>query len=663
MKHFGITPKLVQRRGSTLIMAIIFLLAVSVLVISIFDRSTQNISTTSRRINDPVTTTIAESGIEKAVWCLNNLTATATECPKDAQGKYVGETDVVLGRGSYTSSVSASGQTATITVTATTAGLGGGSVKQVQATLVQAASLNPSFQFGVQTGEGGIVMSNNASVIGNAYTNGSITGSNGSSVTGDAILAVSSPVTDGISDAAVSPLLTKNVGDAANTIYLAQQFVSGVNDSVYSIDFKLAKHGVGPPGLTAYIYTDDAGIPGTNISGSGQDLNAAFPYDSPGGWENGWTNQIFNPGSVLLQGTSYWLVLKSASSNSAKYWTTVRSADDTTYSTGTAKVGSGLTGTCPAAGSVCPLNYDIAFRLKMGGQYPTLDVPTVGGNAFSHIIKDTTIGQHAYYQSLDGTVKANGGAATCSLTSSTYCHANSVDQPPQNFPISDAEIAQMEAIAAAGGVTTCSPTCTLTDGTTVGPRKYVGDVSIEGGATVTLGGTIWVQGNFTLDNNVILQLDPAYGTNNGIIIADDTADIVNGGRIIFSNNGDLRGSANASCTGTPKRCSDGLNKNNNCSVAADCPMNAIMAISKNADPAQVISAIEVSNNLSAGVLYAPYGLVSIKNNASLKEVTAQKLSLAPNTSIKYMTGLASAIFTSGPGASWQLQPGSYRIVD
>lgn len=653
MKPSATTPESRARRGNTLLMAIVFLVAISGLVLSLYSRSTQNVATSSRRVNDPFTLSVAESGIEKAVYCLNNPGASQSDCPR-VGGVYVGETDRVVGNGSFTSTVSTFGNTTTVTVTATTTGLGGTSTKQVVATLTQAASINPSLLFGVQTGEGGITMGNNASVIGNVYTNGSITGGNGSSVTGDAILAVSNPVTDAVSDPSVSPLLTKNFGDASNTIYLAQQFVSGVNDSVYSIDFRLAKHGAAPA-VTAYIYSDDAGTPGTDISDGGQALNAAFPADSPGGWENGWTNQVFNTNPILLQGTTYWLVLKAASSNSSKYWTTVRSSDDSGYANGTAKVGASL-------GTLSALNYDLSFRIKMGGQYPTLSVPTVGGNAYSHIINDTTIGDHAYYQVVDDDVKANGGAVTCSLTPNSHCHPGADDQPPQNFPISEAQITQVEAVAAAGGTVTCSPTCTLTDGMAIGPKKYVGDVDFVNGAVVTLQGSVWIQGNLTVANNAVIQLDQGYGSTNGIIVVDNPNDRVLSGRLAFSNNGDLRGTGNASCTGTPKRCSDGINKNNTCSVASDCPLNSIMAISMNADPALATPAIDVSNNLSAGVLYSPNGLVRISNNAVLKEVTAQKLSLEPNTSIKYMTGLASAIFSSGPGASWQLQSGTYQII-
>lgn len=658
MKHFAIIPNRSIRRGDTLLMSVIFLLAVSVIVITLFDRTAKNISVTSRRINDPVTTGIAESGIEKAVYCLNNAAITAPTCPRDAQGKYIGESSVVIGKGSYTTSVSASGQTATISVTAATAGLGGGSSKQIEATLTQAASLNPAFQFGVQAGEGGIRMEENASVIGNVYTNGSITGANNSSVTGDAILAVSGETLDVTSNPPGT--LIKNVADADNTVYIAQKFVSGVNDTVHSIELKLARNSSPVPNLTAYIYTDNSNNPGTNISGSGQVLNTSlFPSTSPSGWENGWTKQMFNPNSILLQDTAYWLVLKAASTSNLRFWTTVRSSDDTAYIDGTAKAGSAL-------GSLDALGYDIAFRINVGGQYPTLEVPTVGGNAYSHIIEDTTVGKHAYYQVLEDTVKANGGGEICTLTPcpSCYCHPASTDQPPQNFPISGAQIAQLEAIAEAGGTVTCSSTCTIPSGSSIGPKKYIGNVAINNHAVVTLTGTVWVKGNLSLDNGAILQLDAGYGTDNGIIIADNPDNITSGGTIAFSNNGDLRGSSNASCTGptNAKRCSDGLNKNNSCSVAGDCPMNSIMAISMNADPTLTTSAISVSNNLSAGVLYAPYGLASIQNNANLKEVTAQKLYLANNATIKYMTGLASAIFSSGPGASWQLKPGSYHIV-
>src|SRR5262249_47003403 len=142
----------------------------------------------------------------------------------------------------------------------------------------------------------------------------------------------------------------------------------------------------------------------------------------------------------------------------------------------------------------------------------------------SHNIQDTTITSHAYYKALSGTVKAHNGSETCSLVSGTYCHPNSGDQPPQNFPLSSAQITQMEAQAAAGGTTTCSPTCTIADGQTFGPRKYLGDVLIDANnGRVTLGGTVWVAGNLTISNGATVQLSAGYGTNSGTIVVDDPA--------------------------------------------------------------------------------------------------------------------------------------------
>ncbi len=653
MLRFATIPNFRRPSGQNLVLSIVFLAAISIVVLALLGRSTYHTQTTSYQVNTQGAIQVAESGIEKAVFCLNNPGNT-TDCPGNPN--FTGESNIAVGNGTFSSTVSGSGNSRTIEVTGSVKGFLGTSTKQLQVTLTTSTT-STSFQYGVQAGEGGISLDNNAKINGNAYTNGSIIGTNGSSLTGDAVLAVSSPSTDQSADPAVSPLYTKNFGDASSTQYLAQSFVSGVNDTVYSFDLKLAKHNSPTSTITLYIYSDNAGNPGTDLSGSGQVVNVSIPNDSPAGWENGWTNQLFSPNTILLPNTTYWLVLQISSSNSSKYWTTVRSVDDTTYPLGTTKVGS-------STDSMTALNYDLAFRIKVGGQNPTLNIPTVGGNAYSHIMTDTTVGKDAYYQLATGGVKANGGSEQCTGSSGTHCHPNSTDQPPQNFPLSSAQITQMEAQAAAGGTTTCSPTCTITDGSTVGPRKYVGDVVIDANnGHVTLSGTVWVKGNFTITNGATLQLTSGYGTNSGTIVVDDSSDPANKGLITLNNGGNLIGNY-ASCTGSPQRCSGGKNSGQACAVNTDCPNdNYIMLISMNADPSLSAKAIDVSNNLTAGVLYAPYGLVDISNNANLNEVTAQKIHLNNNCQITYQTGLASVIFTSGPGGSWTYQKGSYEIVN
>lgn len=651
MKRFATIHKSFHR-GSALIMTVIFFVAIGVVVVALLDRSRFHVTSTSYQINSQTSTQVAESGIEKAVYCLNNPN-NSTDCPGNPA--YTGESNVSIGRGTVTTAVSGSGNSRTITSTATVRGILGTTTRQLQVTLTTTTA-SASFQYGVQAGEGGISLDNNAKIIGNAYTNGSITGTNGSAITGDAVLAVSSPSTDQISDPAVSPLYTKNFGDASSTTYLAQSFVSGVTSSIYSLDLKLAKHNSPSSSVTLYIYSDNSGNPGTNISGSGQALSVSIPNDSPAGWENGWTNQIFSPNTVLLPSTTYWLVLAVSSSNSSKYWTAVRSGDDTTYGSGTTKVGSSTSG-------MTALNYDLAFRINVGGVFPTLSVPTVGGNAYSHNIDNTNITADAYYQALSGTVKAHNATEMCAPSGGTHCHPGAADQPPQNFPLSSSQITQMEAQAAAGGTTTCSPTCNIPDGQSIGPRKYVGDLVLgDNNSTILLTGTVWVVGNLTITNGSVLQLAPGYGTNSGTVIVDDPSNPATKGQILLSNNGNLKGNY-AACAGSPKRCSTGEKSGQACTVDTDCPNgNYIMTISMNASPGFTASAIDVSNNLAAGVLYAPLGLVSISNNASLNEVTGQKIALANNCEITYQTGLASVIFTSGPGGSWAYQKGTYQVL-
>lgn len=562
---------------------------------------------------------LAESGIDRGLWCLNH--------PANCPANYSGET-TTQGAGSYTLTLTTAGSKKIATSVATVHK----QTHTIQTTVQNTSSTNASFFYGVQTGVGGVTMSNNASIVGNLYTGGSVTGSNGSSITGDVILTPGSPTLDVVSNPPVSPLNTRTLGDASSTTYLAQSFVSGFDNKVYSIDAKLAQHGSPTSAVTLYIYTDNAGSPGTNLSGSGQTVTVAIPADTSPGWETAWTNQVFNPGTTLIAGTKYWLVMKVSATNATKYWVSVKDTTDTSYSNGTAKISSNGTSWNTGCTTAC----DIALRTNMGGVEPTLNIPTVGGNAYAYKIDNTNIGKDAYYQQLDDTVKANtiGIAETClTSTDGTHCHRNSTDQPAQNFPLSDAQIATMEAQAAAGGTVTCSPTCNI--GTsTIGPKKYVGDVTITNSAVVTLNGTVWVSGNIIISNGAILKLASSYGSNSGVIIADDPSNPTTKGSVTLSNNGDLQGNGTAD--------------------------TYIMVIGMNADPTFVTPAITVANNLTAGILYAQNGLVTISNNAALKEVTAQQLSLSNNASVTYQSGLASIVFTSGPGGAWQIQPKTWQ---
>jgi hypothetical protein len=566
---------------------------------------------------------VSETGIDRAIWCLNH----STQC---ASG-YSGETQAI-GAGSYTVAVTPSGSSKILTSTGTV----NSQARTVEVTVTNQSSTEASFYYGVQAGVGGFQLSNNAFINGNVYSMGSVLGSNGSYITGDAILTISNPTQDAVSNPSVSPLNTLTFGSNGSTNdVIAQSFVPTVSDRVYSIDLKIAKTNSPTSTVTVLVYSDSGNNPDADLTSGGQVLSVAVPNDTPAGWEAGWTTQTFTPSTnpVLTAGQKYWLVLRTNTTSSTRYWKVVRSTDDTPYANGTAKI-DGDTTAMPAA---CAGGCDIAFRMNMGGVPPTLNIPNVNGNAYSRTITNTTIGQKAYYQNLSGTVRANGGSDTCTEgENGPYCFDDTPDQPPADFPISEAQVTQMEAQAEAGGITTCTPTCTLASGTIIGPQKYVGDLVITNSAVITLAGTVWVDGNITLSNNAILQLSSGYGTSSGIIIADSPSARTVAGKISLSNNGDLRGNAN--------------------------PGTYIMALSMYRDPADLQSAVDVANNLTAGIVYAPEGMITIANNAGLKEVTARKISLLNNASVTYESGLASVVFSNGPGGSWAIQDQSWREV-
>lgn len=121
---------------------------------------------------------IAEAGIEKAVWKLNN------------QGGYNGETGTVFGNGVYNVTVTnLSSNSKIIKADAFVPNATNPSGKRTVAVKVTTGTTNISFNYGVQVGAGGLEMSNSSQIIGNVYSNGNITGNNSARIRGSATAA------------------------------------------------------------------------------------------------------------------------------------------------------------------------------------------------------------------------------------------------------------------------------------------------------------------------------------------------------------------------------------------------------------------------------------------------------------------------------------------
>lgn len=74
-------------------------------------------------------------------------------------------------------------------------------------------------------------------------------------------------------------------------------------------------------------------------------------------------------------------------------------------------------------------------------------------------------------------------------------------------------------------------------------------------------------------------------------------------------------------------------------------------------------AIELNGNASGGVFYAQNGILQVNSNSHPVAITAKKLILNSNAQIWYDEGLPVQGFTSGPGGTWEIKPGSIVIIN
>lgn len=165
---------------------------------------------------------LAEAGIDKATYALNQ------------NGSYTGETNTALGGGTFTTSVTAvDSNTKRITST----GVRSGSSVTVKANVGITTDV-VSFQYGVQIGNGGLEMSNTSKIIGNAYSNGNIIGTNSARIQGTAVVTGATGIIDGmdIDEDAWSHTIrgSSTVGGNATHAVLQQTTVTGnvVADSI-----------------------------------------------------------------------------------------------------------------------------------------------------------------------------------------------------------------------------------------------------------------------------------------------------------------------------------------------------------------------------------------------------------------------------------------------
>lgn len=158
-----------------------------------------------------------------------------------------------------------------------------------------------------------------------------------------------------------------------------------------------------------------------------------------------------------------------------------------------------------------------------------------------------------------------------------------------------------------------------------GPRKIQGNLTISGNNTkVTVKGPVHVTGNFTMNSNTELILDPAFGSLGTVILVE--------GQIT-------------------------LNSNVKIWPTTASPKGYILLISTATG-----EAIELNSDILGGIFISTQGTTTLNSNVDIVAVTAYKLVLESNASLVYDVGLAGSQFSSGSGGSWEIVKSSYQII-
>ena len=188
-------------------------------------------------------------------------------------------------------------------------------------------------------------------------------------------------------------------------------------------------------------------------------------------------------------------------------------------------------------------------------------------------------------------------------------------QPSLQMPISDAQIDAWKSDAAAGGTQSGYALGNSSSGS-LGPKKINGDITLGNGATLTLTGTVWVTGTINFGNTDTIKLASGYGALSGVLIAD--------GKVEIGNSAVLQGSGAAGSY-------------------------LMLLVTAGGD-----EAIEIGNNATAAIFYAPNGEIEIGNGLSLREATGYSLEVGNNASVTYESGLANVNFSSEPSGGWSI---------
>lgn len=573
-------------KGQAMLTAVMFFLVISLtIILGITNPLVKQIKGGFEKYKSDQSYYLAEAALEDAVYRLKT-------------NKTIGSSETIILNGNSAS--------ATITTTATgkqitTSSTINNNVRKLETDILMGAGV--AFNYGLQAGNGGVDMDGGSTVNGNIYSNGNINAIS-ATITGSAVAADSASLTADISnDTPATPASSITFRNQSSSQDLAQSFQVSNTSPLNKVQFYIKKVG-SPANATIRLVADNNGSPSTTQIPIGSvSLNASQVTTN-----YGWVEVVFASTPSLQPGTTYWIVVDNSSQSSSAYY--VIGANNS-YSNGEAKTGA-------YSGSWTATNLDAYFKIYTGGitsqiggaTYSTgLMVGSNGvGNAWANIVKGTSVAGSLY--------------CLTGLNNNKSCNTSKGIPPSQPLPYSDSNIDAWKTDAESGGVITGNYTVGSA-GASLGPKKITGNLTVNGGGTLTMTGTLWVVGDVTVTGGGKIVLPANYGLNSGTIISD--------GRITINGGGSAGSGTSGSYLFVVS--------------TSKCPQDVTCGGS---------SAITITGGAGAIAANAQQGTVALSGGANIKAVVGNSISITGGSTVTYDQGLASPSFVSGPTGGWQI---------
>jgi hypothetical protein len=269
----------------------------------------------------------------------------------------------------------------------------------------------------------------------------------------------------------------------------------------------------------------------------------------------------------------------------------------------------------------CNTNSLVSGDVTVSGASNKIDKCKINYDAMAHSITNSNVGQNAYYTNISSTTV--GGTKYPGSPDPIF-----TTLPTFNLPL-------WENLAANGG--TVEGNYSPLNGSSLGPKKINGDLTLNNNVHLTITGPVWVTGNITINNNCVLTLDFTFGDNGTLIIADNVNNLATYGKIMVSNNVIINGAGEKSF---------------------------IVFISTNNSNNSANPAINLNNNAEGAIFLAPDGMIILNNNARVKSLSANSIYVNNNAEVHYQESeLINLNFAAGPGGNWQIKKSTWQDLN